>query len=58
LYLLDYGVGNQYFDPRNEGAILKSRYCDAVHISQIIWLYWTNVIAKATTQGEAEKGGK
>jgi hypothetical protein len=54
LYLFNDSVRNQYFDPRDKRAILKSWHSDGVNIAQIVGLYWTHMIAKATTQGEAE----
>ena len=54
LQLLDYCISDQNFDAGDEGAVFKSRDCDAVNVPQIIRFYRPNMIAKATTQGEAE----
>jgi len=51
-------ICDQNFDPRNEGAVFKSRDCDGVNVTQIIWLYRADVIAKAATQGQAEHSRK
>jgi len=49
LELLDYSVGDQYFDAWDEGAVFESRHGDGVNVTQIIWLYWPDMIAKTTT---------
>jgi hypothetical protein len=54
LQLFDHSIGDQNFDARDESAIFESRDCDGVNVTQIIRLYRPDVIAKATTKGEAE----
>ena len=54
LQLLDYGVSDQNFDAREESAVLESWDCDGMNVTQVMWLYRANVIAKATRQCEAE----
>jgi hypothetical protein len=54
LQLLDYSVSDQNFDAWDESAVLESWDCNGMNVTQVIWLYRANVIAKATRQGEAE----
>ena len=58
LQLLNYSVSDQNFDARDQSTIFESRDCDGVNVTKIIWLYRPDVIAKATTKGEAEHGRK
>ena len=54
LQLLDDSIRDQNFDAWDQSVIFESRDRDSVYVTQIIWLHRPDVIAKATTKGEAE----
>jgi hypothetical protein len=53
LQLLDHRVSHQHFDTGEEGFVFESRNGNGVNVAQVIWLYRSNVIAKAAAQDKA-----
>jgi RIO-like serine/threonine protein kinase len=54
LELFDHRIGHQDFDARHERAILKRGHSNGVNVPEVVRLYRSDVIAKATGDCEAK----